>query len=71
MIRVDLDNKVEGQNWGYTNKDGEIERVYVDESPLVSIGEEYNRESFSVYKEDLEHLIKALQEAKKFIDSNK
>lgn len=69
MIRVDLENQEEPQSWGYCNKDGDIEAVvYEGEATCLAINSEY---MFTVYTEDLVHLIKALQECKKFVDSKK
>ncbi len=70
MIRVDLKEQEADTSWGYINQDECIECVSMRGDGLVEIAVA-SYESIPVYKEDLDNLIKALQECKKFIDSNK
>lgn len=70
MIRVDLKDQEVDTTWGYINRDECVESVSINSSNLVEISVD-SYEAVTVYKEDLDNLIKALQEAKKFIDSNK
>lgn len=70
MIRVDLKDQEANTSWGYMNQDKCVEYVSMHGDELVEIVVD-NYEAVTVYKEDLDYLIKALQEAKKFIDSNK
>ncbi len=71
MIRVDIEQQKDDNTWGYANQDGGIETVAFSGGCLINIGYPDAREEFQLYAEDVYKLIKALQECKKFIDSNK
>lgn len=71
MIRVDIEQQKDDNTWGYANQDGRIETVSFSGRYFINIGYPDERDEFQVYVEDVDKLIKALQECKKFIDSNK
>lgn len=70
MIRVDIEQQ-EDNTWGYANQDGRIETVSFSGGYFINIGYPDKRDEFQLYVGDVDKLIKALQECKKFVDSNK
>jgi len=70
MIRVDVVSEKEEMVWGYANQAGEIISVEYD-SGTVDIINGDGDIVLCVHPEYVDYLIKALQECKKFVDSNK
>ncbi len=71
MIRVDIEQQKDDNTWGYANQDGGVETVSFSGGYFINIGYPDERDVFQVYVEDVDKLIKALQECKKFVDSMK
>ncbi len=70
MIRADIEQQ-EDNTWGYANQDGRIETVSIPGEYFINIGYPNKHNEFLVYVEDVDKLIKALQECKKFVNNNK
>ncbi len=73
MIRVDIEQQDDDDDntWGYANQDGGVETVSFSGGCFINIRYPPARDEFQVYVEDVDKLIKALQECKKFVDSMK
>lgn len=70
MIRVDVTSEKEEMIWGYANRNGKITSVEYDCGTIDIINGDGDMALY-VYPEHVDYLIKALQECKKFVDSNK
>jgi len=70
MIRVDVASEKEEMVWGYANRNGKITSVEYDCGTIDIINGDGDI-ALCVHPEYVDYLIKALQECKKFVDSNK